>query len=72
MVSISEAVMELNRPCDRTVLEGSLFGMMPTDSLVMDAMGLRKARSTASLIFWSCEVSHRQRNKAIMAVTKSA
>ena len=50
----------------------SLFGMMPTESLVTEEKGLRKARSTASLIRWSCEVSHKTMNSAIIAVVKSA
>ena len=46
--------------------------MIPTDSLVTDENGFLKARSTASLIRWSWDVSHNTMNNAIMAVTKSA
>ena len=40
-----------------------VLGMMPTESLVNEEKGWAKARATASLILWSCEVSHRTMNK---------
>ncbi len=46
--------------------------MMPTDSFVSEANGWANARATASLILWSCDVSHSTMNRAIIAVTKSA
>jgi hypothetical protein len=50
----------------------SLLGISPADSLVRDMKGFRKARSTASLIFWSWAASQSTMKRAIMAVTKSA
>ena len=76
-ISISMAVVELKLPwdlfCELDELASlSWLGMMPVDSLVTAEKGLRKARSTASLILVSWAVSQSTRNRAIMAVTKSA
>jgi hypothetical protein len=68
----STADAESKLPFELLVAAESFDGISPVESLVSDENGFLNDRSTASLIFSSCEVSQSTRNNAIIAVTKSA
>ena len=66
------AETEVKRPSCLKVLEASLFGNDAGGFLGDGGEGIAEGAFDGVLDLLSCEVSQRQRNKAIIAVMKSA